>query len=229
MRIGSFIVFVLCVIVFDQNVSGQYNDAQIWENVSVDKNLFRKWNLHFNHEGRIVDNASRFVYGYADLGLSYKFKKSLKFSADYVIVFKNTDKRSSVRHQWYLDYTYKHKLGQLEMAWRNMFQQQVQDIYSSDFGAIPDNYLRNKFTFTYNFKKGFLYNVKPYLATEFYYRVSNHDKDGYGFKRNRYYVGAFYTINKNAEVELYYLVEKNYNIIDPPTNYIAGIGFSKSF
>lgn len=223
------ISLILFSLVFSSKGYAQYNDAQVWENISLDKDIYRKLNLHFNHEGRIVDNASRFVYAYGDIGLTYKYSKRLKFSGDYVLVFKQTDKRFSTRHQWYVDFTYKIKRKRFELAWREMFQQQVQDIYSSDFGAVPDNYLRNKITATYVFKKGFLYRIKPYAATEFYYRVSNHDKDGYGFKRNRYYLGSYYAINKKAEIELYYLVELNYNISDPPTNYVAGIGFSKSF
>ena len=229
MKFKFNIVLILLLSIFINRNYAQYNDAQVWENISFDKDIYRKLNLHFNHEGRIVDNASRFVYAYGDFGLTYKYSKRLKFSGDYVLVFKQTDKRFSTRHQWYVDFTYKVKGKRFELAWREMFQQQVQDIYSSDFGAVPDNYLRNKFTATYVFKTGSLYRIKPYAATEFYYRVSNHDKDGYGFKRNRYYLGSYYIINKKTEIELYYLIEKNYSISDPPTNYIAGIGFSKTF
>ena len=211
-----------------QFCSAQYNDAQLWENISIDKDIFRRWNLNFNHEGRIVDNASRFVYGYGDFGLAFKYSKKFKIAADYVIVFKQTDKRPSIRHQWYLATTYKIKKKRWELAWREMLQQQVQDIYSSDFGAVPDNYIRSKFTLNYSFKKGAMYRIKPYAATELYYRLSNYDKEGPGFKRNRYYLGGYYAFNKKTELELYYMIEKNYNIINPPTNYVFGIGFSKT-
>jgi hypothetical protein len=229
MKSSTCLALILFCLLLSSKSSAQYNDAQFWENVSLDKDLLRQWNLHFNHEGRIVDNDSRFVYGYGDLGLTYKFNRHLKFSADYVIVFKQTDKRFSTRHQWYLDYTYKWKVHRFEIAWRQMFQQQVQDIYSSDFGTVPDNYLRNKFTFTYNIKKGKFRRLKPYTAAEFYYRVSNHDEDGYGFNRNRYYLGAFYSFNKKTELEVYDMIERNYNIKNPPTNYVVGLGVSRSF
>jgi hypothetical protein len=106
-----------------------------------------------------------------------------------------------------------------------MYQQQYQDLYSSDLGRYPENYLRNKLTLKYSFQKYPFYRFEPYLASELYYHMDNNNIYGPQFDRLRYFSGVFYSFNKSNKLELYYLIEKNFNINNPPTNYVIGIGY----
>src|SRR5207244_3517738 len=156
-----------------------------------------------NHEGRITNNISQFHFAYADNGVTYVVNKHLAFSASYVFVVKRTTRVTSSRHQFYLDFTLKEKISQVKIYWRSMFQNQLQDLYSSDNGDIPDYYSRNKLTVKYFLETFPYYKFTPYISTEWYYRVSNWDDKGARFNRARYFLGCFYELNKKNSVELY--------------------------
>ncbi len=208
-------------------LKAQVNDAQLWENVSVNKKITHLWDFHFNHEGRISDNITHFNYAYGDFGLSYKLTKWFKLSGDYVLLWKKGTSRESIKHQWYFDYAIKLKLKPFEFEWRNMLQQEVQNVYSSSVGKVITNYLRNKFTIKYHPEKYPWYRFAPYLAVEAYYHLDNNDKYGRQFDRIRYFAGVFYIFNKKTEMELYYLYEDNFNTNNPAKNFVYGIGFSR--
>lgn len=204
----------------------QVNDAEFWENISVSKKITRNSNFHFNHEGRIAYNISLFHYAYGDFGITRNLTKHFKIEMDYVLVWKQTELRESWRHQWYTALLYKDKFNKrVELNLRSMYQVQYQDIYSSDLGMYPSNYLRNKITVSYIFNKYPFYLFKPYLALESYYHLDNNDKYGSQFDRLRYFAGVFYNFNRKTALELYYLIEKNFNTNSPTTNYVIGIGY----
>jgi hypothetical protein len=211
----------------DFGVSAQTKDAELWENLYLEKQLSHNYNIHFNHEGRMTNNISKFNYAYGDFGFTGKLIKNLKYSVDYVLVFKQTQKRASTRHQWYVDLSYKIKMKPLELNLRSMFQQQVQDIRSSDDGSIPEDYFRNKATLKYQFGVYPWYKFEPYMACEVYDFLDSNTKYQPGVNRIRYFMGVFYNVNKKNAIELYYLIENNFNINNPPINYVIGLGYAK--
>ena len=229
-------VFALIILIGSTYACySQSNDAELWENISLEKQLSRNYKFHFNHEGRIGNNISQFHYAYGDFGLTRELTKHFKATVDYVLVWKlvtvnNRYERQSWRHQWYFAGMYKDKLfKRFELEIREMYQQQFQDVYSSDAGRYADEYLRSKISIMYLFHKYPFYRFKPYIASESYYHMSNNDKYGPEFDRIRYFEGVFYNFNKKSALELYYLFEFNFNTNDPPTNYVMGIGYSKEF
>lgn len=219
---------LLLTLLSDDFAYCQTQDAQVWENIALSKDISRNLKLTFNQEGRISNNVSQFNYTYGDFGFSRKLSKHFKFALDYVFVLKQLETHLSKRHQWYADITFKSKIARnLEINIREMFQQQVQDIYSSERGRYPENLFRSKTTLKYSFPYFPLDRFSPYFAWETYYHIDNNDKYGPGFVRNRYFIGSYYNFNKRTSIELYYLFEKNFNINNAPTNYIYGIGFER--
>jgi hypothetical protein len=225
---GKFISSILILILIQTNCFAKYHqveDAQLWENISVSVKLTRLTTFHFNHEGRIANNISLFHYAYGDFGITRMLNKHFKVEGDYVLVWKQTEDHVSWRHQFYTALIFKQKLTPFELELRGMYQQQYQDIYSSDLGRYPSDYLRGKFTLSYKFNTYPFYRFEPYFATETYYHLDNNDKYGSQFDRMRYFVGCFYSFNKKNTLELYYLFEKNFNTNDAAMNYVIGIGY----
>jgi hypothetical protein len=229
---NSFSLFILLLVLNFSSFAQDrpVHDAQIWENISVSKDIFRNYNLHFNHEGRITNNASLFYYAYGDFGLTRILNKHFRITLDYVLVWKQTFTRTSWRHQWYVAGTFKQKfLKRFQIDVRSMYQKQYQDIYSSDLGRYPDDYLRNKITLKYAFEHYPFYRFSPYLATESYYHLNNNNDYGPEFDRMRYFAGVYYSFSKQQALEFYYLIEKNFNINSPSVNFVTGIGYSFDF
>jgi hypothetical protein len=200
-----------------------YNDAQFWENIYIERDLTQKFNFHINEEGRVTENMTLPSYIYADLGLTYKFKKYLHFTIAYVPIAKRlpTD-FVSYSHQFYFDIVLRIKYHHFIFYERQMFQSQYADINKSALWNIPYYYLRNKITIKYKYR-----HYIPYVATELYYHDNYNQYNGMQTDRMRYYLGCFYQLkNKLNELELYYLIEPHFNIPASFTNYIIGIGYA---
>lgn len=205
----------------------QTRDAQLWENIYFEKNLSRNFQVRVNHEGRLTDNFSHFGYGYLDMGLSHQWNKHLRTALDYVFVVKqHIQPELNIRHQFYFAAIYKQKFGPFTSYLREMVQEEVQDIHRSSEGGVPDWYLRNKLTVRYNPPRG---RITPYFATELYYHTSRNSPVGNEFDRARYFLGGFYLLNPVDQIEGYYMIEQHFNVTDPATNFVIGVGFQHSF
>jgi hypothetical protein len=204
-------------------------DAQLWENINIEKDFNKSWSAGMCHEGRFTSNMNRFTYYFEDFGLTYKLKKQhLHFSIDYVFIRKEVMPGFwSTRHQYYADMVYKHKLlGGLEMNNRLMLMGQVKDIFSSRDGRYPADYLRDKLTLRYNFS--FYYAL--YAASELYYLINTNEElpaDEH-FNRVRYFVGGYYRPNLRHEFELYFMHERHFNQVPAVRNFVYGIGYTFS-
>ncbi len=217
----------LLICAFPKGNYAQINDAALWENIYLEKNICPKINIHLNHEGRITNNITQFHFVYADLGLTYKVNKSFHVSLDYVLiekksVNKNSEEIFTTGHQYYVALTYKKKIKPFTFSFRQILQGQFENVYSSDKGKVPSNYSRSKITIKYNLNR-----FTPYVASEIYYKLYN--PRIYQANRYRCFAGTFFQLNKVNEVEVYYLLEKHFNENNPKTNYVIGLGFAHFF
>lgn len=220
----QILFFILFSFTLSDFCFSQYDDAQFWENIYLEKNITQKWIIHVNEEGRMTENFSRPSYIYTDWGITYKVNKHLHFTAAYVPILKRqTNDFMSLRHQFYVDFTLKKKIHHFVFYDRQMFQNQYNDILRSEGWNIPNYYLRNKVTVKYNTKGSFI----PYVAEEIYFQWNNNQSNGKETDRMRFYAGCFYEMNAINEFELYYLVEPHYHISPAFTNWIVGLGYAR--
>ncbi|MGZ4033968.1 MAG: DUF2490 domain-containing protein [Bacteroidia bacterium] len=216
----------------------QVNDAQLWQNINVEKNLTQRILVRVNEEGRVTENFTRPSFIYLDFGATYKLNKHLHITLAYVWVEKRlVTEFWSTRHQGYLDFTFRKKIHQFQINYRLMFLGQVKDYYTSQNGKLIDYYFRNKLTIKY--EKNFRY--VPYIASELYYWINKPDiSNRYGFNRVRYFAGIFYHPNLINEFEAYYLIEQQFNTnnspegnsysnLNPPHNWVVGLGYTHTF
>lgn len=224
------ILIVLFFLLIAGYVTSQVNDAGYRQNICLERRITQQWDFHFNYQARINQNITNFYLTYGDFGLRYKLNKHIHLRADYVFAIrKDKDKIWNIRHQAYVALTLKQKIGHFTFSDRIRYQVQYQRVYSSEFGTIPDYRLRNKGTAKYNNNSRYTY----YVACEVYYKLNDYYKakmpEGHQFDRVRYFAGLFYQLNKVNEIELYYLVEKHFNVNNPTTNFVIGVGYSHIF
>lgn len=235
------IILILFLFLFAANyiVIGQsrpINDAQVWENIYLEKNITKRLLVRVNEEGRITENATRPSFVYLDMGFNYKLNKRFHFSIAYVFTQKEQKTETwSTRHQAYISATYRKRFGDFMLDDRQMFQWQVQDFYSSPTGRYAQYYLRNKLSIKYEKE----FRFQPYIAEEIYYYINQpYVYWQYDFNRIRYFLGMYYHPNLINEFEVYYLFENNFNQIkansnkvapNPQNNWIIGLGYAHSF
>lgn len=201
----------------------QRKDFSIRENISLEKKIMPKMIIDFKQGSRLSQNASQFKYIYFDMGITYKISKKIQTSLDYRFINKQSNENLlSKRHRIYWTLCYKLKLKPFILSYRHIMQSQVQDIYSSENGDIPIYYSRSKISIKYE-----LARFTPFIATELYSNIIHWSQ--LEPNKLRLFIGSSYMLDKINELELYYEVQKDLNVITPWTNYIIGIGFTHKF
>ena len=203
------------------------NDAGLWATFNVDKKINKKFGVFATEEYRARENFTRSNLFYTDLGVSYKPLDFLKISLAYRCIEKfQLDNSISFRHRGMLDITVKKKYGKFGLSYRQRIQAEVRNVYSSDNGALPEWYSRNKFEIKYDLNKP----ITPYIAAEFRYQINNPRsvESNKTWHRDRYFIGLDYKKSNKHSFGLYYMVQREYNVSAPQDLYIVGLEYSLS-
>ena len=213
---------------FAQSVST--SDAGMWATVSLQKNLSKRMDINFDQELRLKENYQRINLFYSNLGLSYKFSKNLKGEISYRSIEKvGLDQTLSYRHRIQFDFTGKKKFGKFNLSHRIRYQIEMQDIYSSRKGKIPEDFLRFKTEVKYETGKFWT----PYVSSEFRYQITAPRGKlldyNFGFHRVRNILGIEFKLNDKSTLNLYYVIQREFDIARPENIYITGIQYVFSF
>ena len=204
--------------------NAQVNDAGLWTSVTIEKKVFSKFSLALNQELRFNENISELGTAFTELGGNYRIRKFLSIGASYRFIQKRkVNDFYSMRHRYNIDLAIRHKIKNLSLALRERFQTQYADIYSREKGMLPEHYLRSKLTLKYDLDKKYA----PFLSGEFFFQLSN--VEGNELDNVRYAAGFDYEFSKRSSVELFYVINKAFNVNEPVTDYVTGIGFNYSF
>jgi len=224
----KYILFLFIVLSSSINAFSQAtNDAGLWATFNIEKKLKNKFSVFLTEEFRLKENFTTVNLFYTDLGIEVRPAKFLKVSLAYRLIEKNLiDETYSYRHRLMLDITVKKKWNNFAFSYRHRLQSEVRNVYSSEDGAEPEWYSRNKFTIKYDFDKPLI----PYVAAEFRYQINNPRaiESNATWHRSRYVAGIDYKINEKNTFGLYYLIQNEYNVSAPQNLYIVGIEYSIS-
>jgi hypothetical protein len=216
----TFLIAAICIA---NSCFCQRNDAGLWLSLELEKLLTKRLSLEFSHTERIAQNITRWDLAYSDIGLSYKFGKHISASANYRYINKfNPEQGVENRHRFYCDLVLKQKLKPFEFSLRQRFQNQLEDMLTSEDGLVPQYYTRSKLAIKYDLKR-----FTPCIASELYIKLVPGDQP----LPNRYrlFGGLNYSINKTNDIEVYYLFDRRFNQKDPLTNYVIGLNYKHTF
>lgn len=227
MRKFSFSLLFLLLISACAYAQPKVQDAQLWENIVIEKNITPKFVVRVVQEARLTENMTSPTFNYFDMGGSYKFSKHVHFTLAYVWAEKKVYNDFWMpRHQAYAAMTLRKKWHGFVFSDRQMFQWEVKDIGRAEDGGVPDYYLRNKVTIRYD--KSFTW--APYIASEIYFHVNSPEPYvRYHYDRFRCFAGLFYRTDKENEFEVYYMIENNFNQNHQTMKYVIGLGYTHSF
>jgi len=226
----SLLYIITIITLFNSNLFSQtvYPDAGSWNTLNVDFSLNKKISAIFTEELRFKENYSRLNLFYTNIGAEVKMSKNIKVALVYRFIEKYQDDNSfSFRHRLMLDITFKKKFEKIIFSYRQRIQAEVRDVYSSEIGHLPEWYSRNKFSIKYDNDKRLI----PFAYLEIRYQFANPRQwqSDNTFHRNRYAIGANYKLNKKSDIGLYYLIQKEYNVVNPQNLYITGLEYNISF
>lgn len=216
---------VLFVLGLPHSCPGQiYRDAGLWTTMSLEYEINNKFSVILDEEFRLRDNFMTVNLFYTNLGMTYSPNRAFKFG----LIYRNIQKFRlngfvSFRNRIMVDCIIKKKIQQWSFSMRTRVQGEVQDYYTSEFGKIPEFYLRNKFEVKYDLNRW-----TPYVSVEFRYQIyerKTRETNGL-YHRARPALGVDYKINKRHSCGAYYLIQKEWNVSEIDELYIAGIQYT---
>ena len=212
---------ILIALLLICNVTKSQTDIGMWNTISLEKEITKKFSVTLDEELRLKDTLSRLNLLYTNLGISYKPFKGFKLSLTYRFIQKYTDlDEFNYRNRLMFDASYKYFYRNFELKYRARIQAET---INDNKNRGPEWYWRNKFELKY-----YVWKFAPYIGTELRYqiRVQNHPETDLGWHRVRLFAGVQYAINKNNTVEIYYLRQHEFYILDPNEIHVLGLQYS---
>jgi len=227
MTIRVIFLNLLCFLILGGHspaLHAQENDFQIWTDLSVNKELTKKWDLSFEQNLRFGNNVTQLSKSYSNLSAGYSVADFLKLSVLYRFVIRNKDESYIYGHSFAFDATLKQKFNRFKLSMRNRFMLKYSEILSSDKGKIPDRYYRTKMELVYNIRK---FPLDPFVSVESFLLMPKGDEAFFDAVRTAF--GLEYSINKRQALEAYWLNEWGLNKEADNNNFVLGISYSYSF
>jgi hypothetical protein len=217
----------LAIVKSSNAQSVNYADFGSWNSFSVEAKFNKKISAIFNEECRLRENISQLNLFYTELGIQYRPYSFLKTSLVYrwIDKYQYEDETFSFRNRLMWDVNVKKSLNKkLTIAFRHRLQAEKKDWFSSERGYLTEWYSRNKFNLKYQLIK----KIDAYAAVEFRYQLHDYRnlESEHLWHRNRYQIGADYSINDSNEFGIYYLVQKEFNVSLPENFYVIGLQYA---
>jgi hypothetical protein len=183
----------------------QEKDAALWTAIGINKDFGKKINAEAEIGYRLNNNMQIFEKAYIQAGISYRFNRFFKISADYRYENKNNfiEDYLSERNRFSLAWQNRLKTDVFRFYWTIKYQHKFTDSYENN-GIYPeyDYRIRNKFQLKYTPKKS---DFSPYLFYESFTPLDYNSVFRYGFDQHRFQFGTDYKITKKHEVNLFFM------------------------
>lgn len=224
--IANYCCSFLCLnllLIPDSRAKGQ-DDAGFWASISVQHRITRELTVSVSEQLRLYQNMSDVEQFFTDAGLEYALSKSFRVSVNYRLASKNRLTYYGTRHRFYADLSYRKKIKPLSFVLRQRFQEQIEQMNSSENGRIPEWYSRSKVALRYDLDKKY----RPYIATEFYFLLDDAKESHRQFDKVRYEAGIDYEFNRRHSLNVFYMIQKDL-IKKEVRDFIVGTGYTYSF
>jgi hypothetical protein len=191
-------------------------DLEAWTGVALRKDLPKGFAASVEWQSRFDDNVSRLKRNYLYVNANYKIQKWL-----FVLVqYRFSTNPYSDAHRFRTGLNLKTKYKKFSFANRIIYQHQygfLSDEWINEFG--PSRALRNRLQIGYSITK----KIGVSLAAEPSWKVS---PGSFTLRRIRYMTAVDFDLPKKLSLRLFYLVQPDYNRINPAINYVTGISLA---
>jgi long-subunit fatty acid transport protein len=218
-------LLAIFALTFSVSVCAQRSDFQMWNTLSINKEITDKFTVGIDQELRLRDNLSTLHMLYTNVGMSYKFNDHFKASLVYRFIDRHKEDLTwGIRHRIYTDLIFRIKPADFTFAYRARFQAEWRaQGYTGEFAGVPEVYMRNQVKAAYKATS----DLEPYLGIEVRWQLQNaripyHES----VDRARYFAGVNYEINKHNTVGTYFLIQKEVNVIDRQSLCVWGLEYT---
>lgn len=227
MRSFCLYIILACFVIFPVAMNAQYfdDDARLWLYIRLDKDITKKFNAEFTIQNRFQENVSEYSNVNVNGELTYKLNKHFRFVGGYTYGQKRrSNNMFGDRQQAYAGFILRKKIKSFIFSYRNILQASVKNTNSSEHGAVPLYFDRNKFSIKYELNKRFEFFVSEEINL-------SHDQWEYdNISRSRSTFGTVYNLSKKSYLEAYFTFQKHFRYVDQAKrDFIFGLTYSHSF
>lgn len=202
----------------------QVNDAGLWLTFKVEKKLTPDFSLLLSEEMRLDENMTELGTFYTEIGADYDIRKWVRASLSYRFINRRMiTNRYGTSHAWFADLTLKKKFKPVIVLFRTRVKGEYKQTLTEEDDKVPEYYSRNKLTVKLDLDWKFV----PFIFSELYLPL-NHKK-GLMIDKVKYCAGTEYKFNRMHSVELYYLIQKEFNVKSPVTDFVIGVAYNLCF
>lgn len=202
----------------------QVNDAGLWLTIKIEKKITPDFSLLLSEEVRFDENITELGTFYTEIGADYDIRKWMRASLSYR--FKNRKMISNqygTSHAWFADLMFKKKFKPVIVQFRTRVKGEYKQTLTDEDDKVHEYYSRNKLTVKLDLDA----KLVPFIFSELY--VPLNYKKGLMIDKVKYCAGTEYKFNRRHSVELYYLIQKKYNVKVPETDFVIGAAYNLCF
>jgi hypothetical protein len=191
-------------------------DFEAWTGIALRKDLPKGFAASVEWQSRFDNNANKFKRNYLYANADYKIKKWL-----FVLVqYRFSTNHFSDAQRFRAGINFKTKFKRFSFANRIVYQQQygfLNEEWISEFG--PSRALRNRLQIGYSITKkiGLTLSGEPSWTME---------SGSFSLRRIRYMTALNFDLPKKFNLRLFYLVQPDYNRVNPSLNYVGGLSIA---
>ncbi len=207
------------------NAKAQREDFQLWLASSVSGSTAIKLDWDVEVQQRFRNNASMYDQFQVEPGLAYSPFSFLKIGVGYRYIYRLSSKQQyEVKQRMRVDVRLKQNVDRFSFRYRTRLQYGFEDFSTEEWLGSNALIQRHLLSLRYDI---FGSRFSPEIGWEFYHHLNK--PGGAMFTKNRFVVATAFRLSYRSELEAYYIINKEVNLPDPTTEYVAGLSYKYKF
>ncbi len=219
--LSCFLFFFLVT----HDIQGQFQDFQTWWELEMDKKITAKLDLNAELEQRFKNNSTQYSRTLITLGSSYDLLDYLRLAGGARIIFTlDGEQELRTRYRMHFDAMGGYDLSGFDLSLRVRLQYGFDEIMAFRYLRLNSLVNRNR-----------LKVARHVFGTKFDWFASLESWHGSGIESQwqtfgmRYSAGIRYSLNFTSRFSLRYIMEDEFNVVNPIQLHVMVMGYSYSF
>ena len=219
--LGCFLLFFFATL----DIQGQVQDFQTWWELEMDKKISAKLDMNAELEQRFKNNSSQYSRTLLTLGASYDLLDYLSLAGGARVIFvMNAEQELQTRYRVHFDASGGYDLSGFDLSLRVRLQYGFDEIMAFRYLRFNSLVNRNRLKVS-----------RHIFGTKFDWFASVESWHGSDIRSQwqtfgmRYSAGMRYSLNFTSRFSLRYILDDEFNVVNPVQLHVLVMGYSYSF
>jgi len=228
MTIKRLCFFLSCFLIFSLgavNLQGQVKDFQTWWELQLDKEISDRLNLNGEIEQRFKNNSLQYSRTLLTVGASYDVLDYLRLAGGARTVFvMDGEQQLHARYRVHLDGTGSYDLSGFDISLRIRLQYGFDEVLALKYFSMNTMVNRNRLKVARH-----IFGTRfGWFASAESWHGSNNEGRWLSFAM-RYTAGARFSPSFTSRFSLRYILEEEFNVVNPRQLHVVVLGYNYRF